>query len=80
MGMNKMKLVARGFVWWPSIDKEIEQLFKSCDACLSVQYASSRSPVHPWSWPSQPWQCVHVDFAGPLFSKTYLLVVDRYSK
>ena len=36
MGMNKMKLVARGFVWWPSIDKEIEQLAKSCDACLSV--------------------------------------------
>ena len=36
MGMNKMKLVARGFVWWPSINKEIEQLAKSCDACLSV--------------------------------------------
>ena len=80
MGMNKMKLVARGFVWWPSIDKEIKQLAKSCDACLSVGHAPSLSPLHPWSWPSQPWQRVHVDFAGPLFSKTYLLVVDSYSK
>ena len=80
MGMNKMKLVARGFVRWLSIDKEIEQLAKSCDACLSVRHAPSRSPLHPWSWPSQPWQHVHVDFAGPLFSKTYLLVVDSYSK
>ena len=67
-------------MWWPSIDKEIEQLAKSCDACLSVQHASSCSPLHPWSWPSQPWQRVHIDFAGPLFGKTYLLVVDSYSK
>ena len=80
MDINKMKLVARGFVWWPSVDKEIEQLAKSCDAFLSVRHAPSHLPLHPWSWPSQPWQCVHVDFAGPLFGKTYLLVVDSYSK
>ena len=39
MGMNKMKGVARSFWWWPLIDKEIEQLAKSCDACLSVRHS-----------------------------------------
>ena len=78
MGMNNMKLVARSFVWWPSIDNDIEQLAKSCEACLSVGH--SPPSLHPWSWPSCPWQRIHVDFAGPLFGKMYLLVVDSHSK
>ena len=32
--------------------------------------------MHPWIWPSRPWQRVHVDFAGP----TYLIAVDAHSK
>ena len=75
-----MKVVARGFVWWPLIDKEIEQLAKSRDACLSVRHSPPHSPLHPWSWPTRPWQRVHIDFAGPLFGKTYLLLVDSHSK
>ena len=29
MEMNKMKVVARSIVWWPSIDKKIENLARS---------------------------------------------------
>ena len=36
--------------------------------------------LHPWMWPSRPWKHIHVDFVGPIFDKTYLVVVDGYSK
>ena len=31
-------------------------------------------------WPSRPWSRIHIDFAGPLNGKTYLVIVDAYSK
>ena len=58
----------------------MEQLAKSCEACLSVRHSPPSSPLHPWSWPSCPWQHICVDFTGPLFGKMYLLVVDSHSK
>ena len=72
-----MKVVARSFGWWPLTDKEIEQLAKSCDACLSVRHSPPHSPLHPGSWPTRPWQRVHIDFAGQLFCKTYLIVTPN---
>ena len=36
--------------------------------------------MHPWSWPSKPWQRVHVDFAGWFLGKMYFLAVDAHSK
>ena len=44
------------------------------------RHSPPHSPLHPWSWPTRPWQRVHIDFAGPLFGKTYLLLVDSHSK
>ena len=46
--VNKMRVVARCFVRWPSINKENEKLAWSCDACLSVQHAPPTSPLHLW--------------------------------
>jgi hypothetical protein len=37
-------------------------------------------PIHPWEWPSKPWQRIHIDFAGPLLEKQFLVVVDAHSK
>jgi transposase InsO family protein len=40
----------------------------------------AKAPVHPWTFPSQPWSRIHIDFAGPIAGKMYLVVVDAYSK
>jgi len=32
-GVVKMKALARSYVWWPNIDKELEQLAGSCYKC-----------------------------------------------
>ena len=36
-GIVKMKSLARIHVWWPGIDKTIEQLVHDCEACQSVR-------------------------------------------
>ena len=33
-----------------------------------------------WSWPTGPWQSIHIDFAGPFMSKMFLVIVDAYSR
>ena len=79
-GASRMKSSARSYFWWPGLDKEIENLAKSCLACQSVRHAPATAPLHPWVWPSRPWQRIHVDFAGPFLGKSFLVVVDAHSK
>ena len=66
--------------WWPGLDKEVEELAKTCPACQSVKNAPTKAPLHPWAWPTTPWQRVHVDFADLFADKMFLVVVDPYSK
>lgn len=33
LGIVKMKSIARSCMWWPGIDKDIEQIANSCDHC-----------------------------------------------
>ena len=79
-GISRMKSLARSHIWWPGLDSDVEQLAKSCQACKSVKQAQPVAPLHPWTWPSKPWQRVHIDFAGPFLNKMYFLVVDAHSK
>ena len=61
-----MKVVARSYMWWPSMDSDLEKLAKSCTACQAVKSAPSAAPLHPWLWADQPWQCIHIDYCGGL--------------
>ena len=79
-GVSRMKSIARSYFWWPGLDKEIENLVSACTACQAVRQAPASAPLHPWIWPTKPWQRVHVDFAGPFKGKSYLLLVDAHSK
>ena len=36
--------------------------------------------MHPWDWPEHPWQCIHLDCAGPINDKMFLIVVDTHPK
>jgi len=75
-----MKAVAKSHVWWPKLDQCLEQVAKNCLPCQQVKNIPSPAPVHPWVWPSRPWQHVHIDFAGPMKGKMYLILVDAHSK
>ena len=65
---------------WPGLDNQLEILAKTIQSCQAVKGAPSVVPLHPWVWPSRPWQRVHLDFAGPFQSSMILVCVDADSK
>ena len=62
-GIARMKSIASSHVWWPKIDQEIEKVTRECQPCNKTLRVPPASPLLPWSWPTAPWQRVHVDFA-----------------
>ena len=79
-GCTKMKALARSYIWWPKMDRDIEDLVKKCRVCQESRASPPSAPLHPWQWPAQPWARVHLDFAGPYLGHTYLVIVDASSK
>ena len=79
-GMNRMKSLARMYVWWPKIDSDIEKLVRTCSACQLTQTSPPVAPLHPWKWPTRPWCRVHLDYAGPFLGHMFLILIDSHSK
>ena len=81
-GIVKTKQLIREKVWFPGIDKKVEQAVKSCIPCLAcVPSPAQREPLSMTALSSGPWMEVAVDLAGPFPSGEYLLVViDEYSR
>ena len=76
-GMTRMKWM---YVWWPNLEKDIENSVQACSQCQEQQSAPSLAPLHPWKWPSRPWSRIHMDFASPFRGKMILVVIDSHSK
>ena len=79
-GVTRIKRLARGYVWWPGIDKQLEMAVRSCTQCQEHQRLPSKAPMHPWEWPERPWVRLHIDYAGPIKGKMVLVIVDSHSK
>ena len=79
LGIVSTKALARSHFWWPSLDAEIEEMVKSCLTCQQTRHAPNKAPVHPWKWPEQPWERIHIDFAEK-GKHQFLLVNDAYSR
>ena len=75
-----MKAPARSYLWWPGLDRELEELAKACTQYQKKQCSPAVAPLHPWSWPTRPWARVPLDFAGPFQGCIFLVAVDANSK
>ncbi|CAI6346892.1 unnamed protein product [Macrosiphum euphorbiae] len=80
MGTVKMKSVARSYIWWPGIDYDIQNITKSCVACLANSNNPPKSVLHSWPWPEGPSQRIHLDFLGPVDGKMFIVIIDAFSK
>ena len=80
IGIVKMKALRRSFLWWPGLDNAIEQLAKRCAGCQINLKSPTKSSLHPWEWPSAPWERIHIDFTGPFLGHMFLIEVDAHSK
>ena len=79
-GTSCMKSLARSFVWWSGMDRDLAATVEQCDACQRTRHLPPTAPIQPWEWPKSPWSRLHADYAGPFLGKMYLLVVDAHSK
>ena len=79
LGSNRMKALARSYIWWPSLDMTLEELCKKCEICQSQRNKPPAGIPHPWMYPTAPWERVHADFTD-LEGQHYLIMIDAYSK
>lgn len=80
-GCVKMKNLSRNFCWWPGIDKEIEMLAKNCKTCNTFSNNPGTVKIkHRWEPAIEPFQRVHIDFAGPFMGYNFLVLVDAYTR
>ena len=79
-GISKMKALARSYIWWPGMDKEIESCVKKCTECQSSRKDPPATPGQPWPEADKPWTRVHIDYAGPFEGRMFLLIIDAYSR
>lgn len=80
LGIVKIKMFARSYVWWPGINLMIEEVVNSCKVCLIQRKKPANTPLTTWPWPTRVWNCIHCDFAGPFFGNMFLMVMDAHSK
>ena len=46
----------------------------------SQQASSTFCSLQQWLWPDKPWSRIHIDYAGPMRNKMYLVIIDTCSK
>ncbi len=62
-GVMRMKMLARGYLWWPGLDNDIQNFVSKCTPCELERKQPSCAPLHPLSWTTTPWERIHIDYA-----------------
>ena len=79
LGMVKTKALLREKVWFPCMDKMVENKIKSCLPCQVVTPIYNREPLKMSVLPDNPFDEVSIDFAS-VNGETLLLVIDDHSR
>ena len=78
-GMERTKRRARQTVYWPGIDRDIENIVSGCSLCRSLLPSHANEPL--WQdadTPSRVFESVSADYFHAA-GRTYLVYVDRLS-
>ena len=76
----RMKSLAGLYVWWPGIDREIEQMVRGCESCNLQRDNVPLAPLHPWEYRRGHGSACILILPGLFFAKMWLIVVDARSK
>ena len=80
-GMTKTKQRIRSKLWWPNMDKDIEQHIRTCHPCQIVGKPDRPEPVQPTKLPDEPWVEIAIDVCGPFPTGEYVVsLTDYYSR
>lgn len=79
-GIVKTKALIREKVWFPGIDRLVEERVKACIACQIAVATPHREPLQMTQLPSSPWSELSIDFAQLTTGDYLLVVIDDYSR
>ena len=79
-GMVRTKARLREKVWWPQMDRKVEDAIRSCHPCQLVGPRAKPEPVRSSTLPDGPWQEISVDLLEISNGEHLLVVVDYYSR
>ena len=79
LGIVKTKALLREKVWFPCMDKMVENKVKACLPCQIVTLVYTTEPLQMSVLPDNPFDEISIDFAH-VSGETLLLVIDDYSR
>lgn len=81
-GMSTMKNFLRQGLWWPNMDREVEEFVKSCPECQLIKTNTKPLPITLTELPNNPWEYVSMDFASCSDTMNWkvLVLTDNYSR
>ena len=80
-GMTRCKQHLRAKLWWPYMDKEIENHIKSCHPCQTTARTQRPEPMQPTQLLDHPWLKLVLDICGPFPTGEHVTVLtDYYSR
>lgn len=79
-GISWLKMLTRGYIYWPRMDKDIEMPVKGCFKCRNGARSPPCEKPTPRFPTKTPWSGVHVGFAGAINGVVHLVLVDSHSR
>ena len=84
LGIGKTKRLFRSKVYFPELDKLIEELIQNCIPCPSPTKLKTKPPLQSQPLQKNVWHKVYMDYFGPFPNVSYILVITdqtlQYSK
>lgn len=78
-GRNTMTAAIARYLWWPTLQKDVEDYVRTCAACTRTGRPGAPEPIVSTKLPSEPWQQIAIDFfSAPLDLKAKILVIKDY--
>ena len=74
-GIKRTKSIAISTMYWPNIDKDIDQMISNCNACQNYRKLNPREPLLSHEIPKDAWDKVAIDLFVCL-NKLYLIAID----
>ncbi|KAK6758132.1 hypothetical protein RB195_015759 [Necator americanus] len=64
--MTRMTMLARGYVYWTNIHRDIEETVRHCRNCQEAAKMPKKTVLISWTSEKKPLDRIHIDYAGPL--------------
>lgn len=83
LGITKTKSILKERVWWPRINKTVEDWIMACRTCILNGRRHAPVPMMRTRLPETPWEYVAIDYCGPfaLLGDIHVIgIVDYHSR